>query len=219
MLYSLACGQRSILDNIGQSANNLGVICSFRQAVTPRYIILHVEYFLQDMEVNNRKAKVHQGDGVFNHSEWKNLRVGDIVKVKKDEFFPADLLLLSSSYDDAICYVETMNLDGETNLKLKQALEVTSFLNEDSDFRNFKAIVKCEDPNANLYSFVGSMEFKDQQYPLSPQQLLLRDSKLRNTDYIYGAVIFTGQDTKVIQNSTDPPSKRSKIEKKMDRII
>ncbi|KAK4597254.1 hypothetical protein RGQ29_015005 [Quercus rubra] len=173
----------------------------------------------QDMEVNNRKAKVHQGDGVFNHSEWKNLRVGDIVKVKKDEFFPADLLLLSSSYDDAICYVETMNLDGETNLKLKQALEVTSFLNEDSDFRNFKAIVKCEDPNANLYSFVGSMEFEEAQYPLSPQQLLLRDSKLRNTDYIYGAVIFTGQDTKVIQNSTDPPSKRSKIEKKMDRII
>lgn len=173
----------------------------------------------QDMEVNNRKVKVHQRDGVFDQTEWKNLRVGDIVKVEKDEFFPADLLLLSSSYDDAICYVETMNLDGETNLKLKQALEVTSYLHEDSNFRDFRAIVKCEDPNANLYSFVGSMEFKDQQYPLSPQQLLLRDSKLRNTDYIYGAVIFTGHDTKVIQNSTDPPSKRSKIEKKMDRII
>ncbi|CAN6170018.1 unnamed protein product [Urochloa humidicola] len=63
------------------------------------------------------------------------------------------------------------------------------------------------------------MEWKDQRYPLSPQQLLLRDSKLRNTDYIYGAVIFTGHDTKVMQNATDPPSKRSKIEKKMDKII
>ncbi|CAI9274334.1 unnamed protein product [Lactuca saligna] len=41
---------------------------------------------------------------------------GDIVKVEKDEFFPADLLLLSSSYDDAIRYVETMNLDGETQI-------------------------------------------------------------------------------------------------------
>ncbi|XVE53389.1 hypothetical protein DITRI_Ditri02bG0200400 [Diplodiscus trichospermus] len=112
-----------------------------------------------------------------------------------------------------------MNLDGETNLKLKQALEVTSSLHEHYNYRDFKAVIKCEDPNANLYSFVGTMEFEEQQYPLSPQQLLLRDSKLRNTDYIYGAVVFTGHDTKVIQNSTDPPSKRSKIEKKMDRII
>lgn len=173
----------------------------------------------QDNEVNNRKVKVHKGDGVFDYTEWKGLRVGDVVKVEKDEFFPADLLLLSSSYEDAVCYVETMNLDGETNLKLKQALEVTSFLHEDFNIRDFTAIVKCEDPNANLYSFVGGMEIEEQQYPLSPQQLLLRDSKLRNTDYIYGAVVFTGHDSKVMQNSTDPPSKRSKIEKKMDKII
>ncbi|KAJ1406289.1 P-type ATPase [Sesbania bispinosa] len=173
----------------------------------------------QDIKVNNRRVMFHRGDGIFEYTEWKNLRVGNIVKIKKDEFFPADLLLLSSSYEDAVCYVETMNLDGETNLKLKQGLDVTSSLNEDFKFRNFKAAVKCEDPNANLYSFVGSMEFEEQKYALSPQQLLLRDSKLRNTDYIFGAVIFTGHDTKVIQNATDPPSKRSKIEKKMDKII
>ncbi|KAK1361934.1 Phospholipid-transporting ATPase [Heracleum sosnowskyi] len=173
----------------------------------------------QDDEVNNRKVKVHQGNGAFEHTEWKHLRVGDIVKVQKDEFFPADLILLSSSYEDAICYVETMNLDGETNLKLKQGLEVTSFFREDTSFRDFKALVKCEDPNANLYSFVGNMEFEEEQHPLSPQEILLRDSKLRNTDFIYGVVIFTGHDTKVIQNSTDPPSKRSRIERKMDKII
>ncbi|KAI7754349.1 hypothetical protein M8C21_006037 [Ambrosia artemisiifolia] len=174
---------------------------------------------LKDHEVNNRKVKVHRRGGVFETSQWKKLKVGDIVKVEKDEFFPADLLLLSSSYEDAICYVETMNLDGETNLKLKQSLDVTSLYNEDSKFNNFKATVKCEDPNASLYTFVGTMNFQEQRYALSPQQLLLRDSKLRNTDYIYGAVIFTGHDTKVIQNSTDPPSKRSKIEKRTDHII
>jgi len=169
--------------------------------------------------VNNRKVKVHRGNGLFEQSEWRHLKVGDIVKVEKDEFFPADILLLASSYEDAICYVETMNLDGETNLKLKQALEATSSLIDDSNFKDFKATIKCEDPNANLYTFVGTMEYEEQQHSLSPQQLLLRDSKLRNTDYVYGAVIFTGHDTKVMQNSMDPPSKRSRVERKMDQII
>ncbi|KAF5745315.1 hypothetical protein HS088_TW07G00899 [Tripterygium wilfordii] len=173
----------------------------------------------QDTEVNNRKVYVHQRDGIFNLTEWASLRVGDIVKVRKDEFFPADLLLLSSSYENATCYVETMNLDGETNLKLKQGVEATSFLNEDSTYKDFKAVIKCEDPNVNLYSFVGSLDFEGQQYPLTSPQLLLRDSKLRNTDYIYGTVVFTGHDTKIMQNSTKPPSKRSRIERKMDKIV
>ncbi|KAL5723493.1 P-type phospholipid transporter [Ranunculus cassubicifolius] len=173
----------------------------------------------QDVEMNNRKVKVHFGNGNFNDTAWKNLNVGDIVRVEKDEFFPADLLLLSSNFDDAICYVETMNLDGETNLKVKQALDVTTHLHDSASFKEFKAVIKCEDPNANLYTFVGTMDYEEVQFPLAPQQLLLRDSKLRNTEYIYGAVIFTGHDTKVMQNSTEPPSKRSKVEKRMDKII
>lgn len=140
------------------------------------------------------------------------------MKVHKDEYFPADLLLLSSSYEDGVCYVETMNLDGETNLKLKHALEITSV--EESSIKNFRGgVIKCEDPNEHLYSFVGTLHYQGQQYPLSPQQMLLRDSKLRNTDFIVGVVVFTGHDTKVMQNATDPPSKRSKIERKMDKIV
>ncbi|WCJ35717.1 ATPase E1-E2 type family protein / haloacid dehalogenase-like hydrolase family protein [Euphorbia peplus] len=173
----------------------------------------------QDIEMNNRKVKVHKGDGIFKVTEWKNIKVGDIVKVEKDQFFPADLALLSSSYDDAVCYVETMNLDGETNLKVKQAVEQTVGLHDDSDYKDFKAMIRCEDPNANLYAFVGTLDYEENQYPLSPQQLLLRDSKLRNTEYVYGVVIFTGSDTKVMQNSRAPPSKRSRIEKKMDKIV
>ncbi|KAL6619602.1 hypothetical protein ACP70R_034741 [Stipagrostis hirtigluma subsp. patula] len=172
----------------------------------------------QDTEVNNRSAKVFH-DGAFRDAKWKDLRVGDIVKVEKDGFFPADLVLLSSSYDDAVCYVETMNLDGETNLKLKQSLEVTSGLQDDDSFGAFAAVIRCEDPNAHLYSFVGNIEIDERQHPLSPQQLLLRDSKLRNTEFVYGVVIFTGHDTKVMQNAMKVPSKRSNIERKMDRII
>ncbi|XP_073221222.1 probable phospholipid-transporting ATPase 8 isoform X2 [Cicer arietinum] len=175
----------------------------------------------QDIEANNRKVQVYGRNHTFVETRWKKLRVGDVIKVYKDEYFPSDLLLLSSSYEDGVCYVETMNLDGETNLKLKQALEKTTHLNNENSLQNFRAMVECEDPNENLYSFIGTLKYDREEYPhpLSLQQILLRDSKLRNTEYIYGVVIFTGHDTKVMQNSIDPPSKRSKIERKMDKIV
>uniref|UniRef100_A0A1S3Y2N3 Phospholipid-transporting ATPase n=1 Tax=Nicotiana tabacum TaxID=4097 RepID=A0A1S3Y2N3_TOBAC len=175
--------------------------------------------FIQDTKVNHRKAGVHREDGAFTHKPWMKISVGDIVKVEKDQFFPADLLLLSSSYEDGICYVETMNLDGETNLKVKRALEVTLPLEDDEAFKQFSATIKCEDPNPSLYTFVGNLEYDRQVYPLDPSQILLRDSKLRNTAYVYGVAIFTGHDSKVMQNSTKSPSKRSRIELQMDKII
>ncbi|GJZ62573.1 probable phospholipid-transporting ATPase 4 [Tanacetum coccineum] len=175
--------------------------------------------FIQDRKVNVRKVLVHSGDGVFVKKPWMKLEVGDVVKVEKDRFFPADLLFLSSSYEDGICYVETMNLDGETNLKVKRSLEITLQLDDDASFKDFKATIKCEDPNPNLYTFVGNFEFDRQMYPLDPSQILLRDSKLRNTSHVYGVVIFSGHDSKVMQNATKSPSKRSTIEKQMDKII
>ncbi|KAJ9549620.1 hypothetical protein OSB04_022163 [Centaurea solstitialis] len=181
--------------------------------------------FLQDLEVNSRKVKVHIGNGVFVDRSWKVLRVGDVVKVRKNEYFPSDLLLLSSSYEDGVCYVETMNLDGETNLKIKRCLECTSGFDQEPKFDKFKATVRCEDPNSSLYTFVANLEFGDDDesdscsHPLSPSQLLLRDSKLQNTDYVYGVVIFTGRDTKVVRNSMKSPSKRSRVERKMDHVI
>ncbi|CAN4081903.1 unnamed protein product [Withania somnifera] len=175
--------------------------------------------FLQDLKVNARKVKVHMGNGKFVERSWKDVYVGDVIKVNKNEYFPSDLLLLSSSYEDGLCYVETMNLDGETNLKVKRSLEVTLGFDGDEQFSNFLATVRCEDPNPNLYTFVGNLEFENESHPLSPTQILLRDSKLRNTDHIYGVVVFSGPDTKAVRNSTRSPSKRSRVERKMDHVI
>lgn len=174
---------------------------------------------LQDLKVNSRTVRAHIGNGTFINKQWQSLCVGDVVRVHKNEYFPSDLLLLSSSYEDGVCYVETMNLDGETNLKAKRCLESTLGLDGELEFSKFRATIRCEDPNPSLYTFVGNLEYENKSYPLSPAQVLLRDSKLRNTDYIYGVVIFSGPDTKVVRNSTISPSKRSQIEKKMDHVI
>lgn len=169
--------------------------------------------------MNARKVKVHKGNGEFVERAWKDLYVGDVIKVNKNEYFPSDLLLLSSSYEDGLCYVETMNLDGETNLKVKRSLEATLNLDGDEQFSNFLATIRCEDPNPNLYTFVGNLELENESHPLSAHQILLRDSKLRNTDYVYGVVVFSGPDTKAVRNSTRSPSKRSRVERKMDHVI
>lgn len=55
--------------------------------------------------------------------QWGKIRVGMTVKVMADQSFPSDLIILKSSNKSGICYVETKNLDGETNLKHKAAIK------------------------------------------------------------------------------------------------
>ena len=60
------------------------------------------------------------------HGKWKDITVGDIIKLSADDQVPADILLLNSSGENGVCYVSTASLDGETNLKQKQSAKFTS---------------------------------------------------------------------------------------------
>ncbi|KAJ1295753.1 hypothetical protein BS78_01G247000 [Paspalum vaginatum] len=174
--------------------------------------------FQNDMSINNAHVDVLQGQH-WESTPWKRLQVGDIVRIKQDGYFPADLLFLSSTNPDGVCYIETANLDGETNLKIRKALEKTWDYVIPEKASEFKGEVQCEQPNNSLYTFTGNLIVDKQTIPLSPNQLLLRGCSLRNTEYIVGAVIFTGHETKVMMNSMNVPSKRSTLEKKLDKLI
>lgn len=174
--------------------------------------------FQNDLAVNNTLVDVLQGQR-WERIPWKRLQVGDIVRVKQDGFFPADILFLASTNADGVCYVETSNLDGETNLKIRKALEKTWDYVTPEKASEFKGEVQCEQPNNSLYTFTGNLIIQKQTLPLSPNQLLLRGCSLRNTEYIVGAVIYSGHETKVMMNTMNVPSKRSTLERKLDKLI
>ncbi|MCL4131340.1 UNVERIFIED_CONTAM: hypothetical protein GTU68_055282, partial [Idotea baltica] len=173
-----------------------------------------------DDEINNREIEVLK-DGLWQWIKWRNLKVGDIVKVRNHKFFPADLILLSSSEPQGLCYVETANLDGETNLKIRQGLPQTTPLLEARDLMGLTGRVECETPNRFLYQFTGNLkETSRNAVPLSPDQVLLRGAKLQNTNWIFGLVIYTGHETKLMKNSaTSAPLKRSTVDKLTNHLI
>ncbi|XP_058073822.1 phospholipid-transporting ATPase 3 isoform X2 [Magnolia sinica] len=173
---------------------------------------------LNDRVINSTPVDVLQGQK-WESIPWKKLQVGDLVRIKQDGFFPADILFLASSNPDGVCYIETANLDGETNLKIRKALERTwDYLHPDKA-AEFEGEIQCEQPNNSLYTFTGNLITQKQTLPLSPNQILLRGCSLRNTEYIVGAVVFTGHETKVMMNSMNVPSKRSTLERKLDKLI
>ena len=75
------------------------------------------------------------------------------------------------------------------------------------------ARIECETPNPLLYKFEGNLVLQDGTIvPMGPDEILLRGSSLRNTEWIYGVCIFTGHETKIMKNGTAARAKKSKIE-------
>uniref|UniRef100_A0A3B4FPK6 Uncharacterized protein n=1 Tax=Pundamilia nyererei TaxID=303518 RepID=A0A3B4FPK6_9CICH len=165
-----------------------------------------------DRKVNNRKVDVLM-DGQLKNEKWMNVQVGNIVKLENNEFVTADLLLLSSSEPLNLVYVETAELDGETNLKVKQALTVTGELGDNIEaLTAFNGEVRCEPPNNRLDKFKGTLTLNGERYALDNDKVLLRGCTLRNTEWCFGLVIFGGPDTKLMQNSGKSIFKRTSID-------
>uniref|UniRef100_A0A8D2JNX5 Phospholipid-transporting ATPase n=1 Tax=Sciurus vulgaris TaxID=55149 RepID=A0A8D2JNX5_SCIVU len=118
------------------------------------------------------------------------------------------------SEPQAMCYVATANLDGETNLKIRQALLETAGTQKEEQLVNLAGKIECEGPHRQFNNFVGTLYLRGKSpVSLGPDQMLLRGTQLKNTLWIIGIVIYTGFETKLMQNAVKSPLKRSKVEK------
>ena len=144
------------------------------------------------------------------------------------EEVPSDVAVMCTSDTDGACYIETKNLDGETNLKVRQALRCGRSIKHARDCERAEFIIESEGPQANLYSFNGVIKWTqyDPRLPDAPgqaraepitiNQILPRGSTVRNTDWILGVVLFTGRETKIMLNAGITPSKRAKISRDLN---
>ncbi|KAI3794530.1 hypothetical protein L1987_37162 [Smallanthus sonchifolius] len=168
-----------------------------------------------DQIENNRLACVLVNN-VFEQKKWKDIQVGEIIKFSANETIPCDVVLLSTSDPTGVAYIQTINLDGESNLKTRYAKQETLGTRE---VENIRGVIKCEKPNRNIYGFLGTMEVDQKQVSLGPSNIVLRGCVLKNTSWAVGVVVYTGMETKVMLNNSGAQSKRSHLEARMNKEI
>uniref|UniRef100_A0A8C1ZF98 Phospholipid-transporting ATPase n=1 Tax=Cyprinus carpio TaxID=7962 RepID=A0A8C1ZF98_CYPCA len=144
-----------------------------------------------DKEINHLDCLVYcRSEKRYVEKYWKEVRVGDFIRLRCNEILPADVLLLSSSDPDRLCHIETATLDGETNLKQRQV--VRSFIDLVSfDPLKYNSVIECEKPNNDLNRFRGYIN-------------------------CLMAGHLTGHETKAMLNNNGPRYKRSKLERQMN---
>jgi phospholipid-transporting ATPase len=197
-------------------------------AIAPLVIVISismiregVEDYLRykaDQATNSTPTHVYSS-GKFAQVPFKDVQVGHIVLVNKDETFPCDLILLSSAYENGIAYIETANLDGEKNLKQRQAFTPTQGKFTNENIIRMHSRVECEPPNPRIYAFSGVIDYRGKSYSLDKKNILLSGAQLRNTPWAIGFSVYTGNDTKLRQNMMERRFKQSRVEKKVNLYI
>uniref|UniRef100_A0A8C1RQN5 Phospholipid-transporting ATPase n=1 Tax=Cyprinus carpio TaxID=7962 RepID=A0A8C1RQN5_CYPCA len=126
----------------------------------------------------------------------------------------------SHSEPQAMCYTETSNLGFKSITCLLfvkcvfQGLSLTASFQSLEELMALTGRLECEGPNRHLYDFTGTLRLDNHNpVPLGPDQVLLRGAQLRNTQWVVGIVVYTGHDSKLMQNSTKAPLKRSNVER------
>ncbi|XP_032687361.1 phospholipid-transporting ATPase ID isoform X5 [Odontomachus brunneus] len=172
-----------------------------------------------DSQVNNRKSRTLRGSNL-REEKWSQVQVGDVIRMENDQFVAADVLLLTTSEPNGLCYIETAELDGETNLKCRQCLPETAEMMDNHELiGQFDGEIVCETPNNLLNKFDGTLTWKGRKYALDNDKIILRGCVLRNTQWCYGMVIFAGKDTKLMQNSGKTKFKRTSIDRLLNLLI
>lgn len=174
-----------------------------------------------DKQINNLITKVYsRKEKKYLDRCWKDVTVGDFIRLSCNEVIPADMVLLFSTDPDGICHIETSGLDGESNLKQRQVVRGYAEQDSEVDPEKFSSRIECESPNNDLNRFRGFLEHSSKErVGLGKENLLLRGCTIRNTEAVVGIVVYAGHETKAMLNNSGPRYKRSKLERRANTDV
>ncbi|KAJ8073629.1 putative aminophospholipid-translocase [Marasmius tenuissimus] len=165
-----------------------------------------------------------------------SIRVGDLIRLEKNQRVPADLVLLKTSDTSGTCFIRTDQLDGETDWKLRVAVPETQKL-EEADLVRVDAEVYADAPVKDIHSFIGTFtlnspvspttatrdgagaegdEVPMQTIPPSISPLSVENVLWSNTVLAAGSavglVVYTGPETRAVMNTSHPETKVGKLD-------
>uniref|UniRef100_A0A667G5C6 P-type ATPase N-terminal domain-containing protein n=1 Tax=Lynx canadensis TaxID=61383 RepID=A0A667G5C6_LYNCA len=167
-----------------------------------------------DRIINNRPCQILVGK-----RKWEDLYVGDVVCLHKDNIVPVSRpTLLASTEPSSLCYVETADIDGETNLKFRQAPPPVLLTFPP---RGPQARWCVRNPTSRLHHFVGCLEWNGRKHPLDIGNVLLRGAARSGTRTpATGLVIYAGVSyTKIMRNCGKIHPNRSRIDRLLNRLV
>jgi magnesium-transporting ATPase (P-type) len=206
-----------------------------------------------------------EGKTIWNKTPSGELKVGNIIRIKKNEMIPSDLLLLATSNDKGHCFIDKANLNGETKLEVYSSIRETRFAvttvpdgavqqeiedileaPPNDDLSMLQLELEYELPNKRFDSFRGTIwlqnnghgsssndtkpgiemapvadveQFKGvkngKEIRCSGHDLLMRETNLKNTDFIVGLIVYTGNDTKIQRSNLEGEKPKMKVSKVM----
>ncbi len=205
-----------------------------------REFVEEYQKYKRDVETNRNTVKkviLKGGQTTLSTTTWESIYPGDMVVLFDRDKVPADIMVVFTPSNN-FSYVETSNLDGETNLKTREAPQVFDNLvvvnsslpqdqsggldpsPDDFDFTNlYGHCLAFEGPNPDMYRFKGTLNGSSN---VSINNMMLRGCSMRNTQWAVGVVVYAGHDSKAMLNSASSgvmPSKKTQVERRMNIIV
>src|SRR5271170_7864607 len=125
----------------------------------------------------------------------RDLKVGDLVKVHKDQRVPADIMLLRTGDGTGEAFIKTDQLDGETDWKLRTALGVTQDANSDDALLTLDFCLTAGPPDRDIHKFAGKLALlstdPSQEVGVSIDNTMWANTVLASGPYVTGLAVYT----------------------------